>query len=52
MYLLEEQLIDFVASDIHNDKHITELSDLVLSKNQKILLPKIIEHTKKTFLVS
>jgi protein-tyrosine phosphatase len=52
MYLLEENLIDFVATDVHNENHVNKLSDLILTKNQKSLLPQIIETTKKTFLVS
>lgn len=52
MYLLEENLIDFMASDIHNKNHTAKLNDFVLNKKQKQLLPKIIEKTKDTFLVS
>ena len=52
MYLLEENLIDFIASDIHNDFHIEEIKNLLLNKSQQQYLPNIIENTKNTFLVS
>ena len=52
MHLLEENLIDFIASDVHNESHIKKLNDLILTKSQKLILPKIIENTKSTFLVS
>lgn len=50
-YLLEEKLIDFVATDTHNDNHIKKLSNLVLSKDMTKELPKIIEKTCNTFSV-
>jgi protein-tyrosine phosphatase len=52
MYLLKENLIDFVASDIHNNFHIEEIKNLLLNKSQKQYLPNIIENTKNTFIVS
>jgi protein-tyrosine phosphatase len=51
-YLLEENLIDFVATDAHNESHVKKLSEIILTKNQKGQLPSIIENTKKTFLFS
>ncbi len=50
-YLLEEQLIDFVATDTHNTKHIKKLSNLVLNKSLVKKLPNIIENTCNTFTV-
>ena len=51
-YLLDENLIDFVATDTHNSSHIEKLTNIVINKNQKIKLQSIIENTKSTFLVS
>ena len=51
-YLLEEQLIDFVASDIHHENHIEQIHNIVLDKKEKQQLSKIIETTKNTFLLS
>ena len=50
-YLIEEQLIDFVATDTHNDNHIKKLSNLILNKNLVRKLPNIIENTCNTFSV-
>lgn len=50
-YLLEEDLIDFVATDTHNYGHIKKLSNLVLNKNLVKKLPSIIENTCNTFSV-
>jgi len=52
MYLLEENLINFVATDTHNNNHLERLINIVISKNQKRKLQGIIENTKNTFLVS
>lgn len=52
LYLLEENLIDFVGSDVHNDNHIHKLSNLVLTKTQKKWVVQSIEQTKTDFLVS
>jgi protein-tyrosine phosphatase len=52
MYLMDENLIDFVATDTHNEGHVKKLTDVMLTKNQNLQLPKIIENTKNTFLVS
>ena len=52
LYLLEENLIDFVGSDVHNDNHIHKLSNLVLTKSQKKWVVQSIEQTKTDFLVS
>ena len=52
-YLMNENLIDFVGSDTHNETHIKKLSNLTLSKKQHLLfLPKVINNTKKTFSVT
>ncbi|MFD1162222.1 tyrosine-protein phosphatase [Hwangdonia seohaensis] len=50
-YLIEEQLIDFVATDTHNAFHIKKLSNLTLNKNLAKKLSDIIEKTCKTFSV-
>lgn len=50
-YLIEEQLIDFVATDVHNNMHIKKLSNLNLNKNLIRKLPAIIENTCNTFSV-
>lgn len=50
-YLIEEQLIDFVATDVHNNMHIKKLSNLNLNKNLIRKLPTIIENTCNTFSV-
>ncbi len=50
-YLIEDQLIDFVATDTHNDNHIKKLSNLILNKNLVRKLPNIIENTCNTFSV-
>ena len=50
-YLLEERLIDFVATDTHNSNHIKKLSNLILSKDVAKKLPNIIEKTCNTFSV-
>ena len=52
MYLLEENLIDFVGSDVHNENQINRLSNLVLTKNQKQWVPQIIKKTKESFSMS
>tara|TARA_R110002050_G_scaffold296426_1_gene456420 strand:- start:74597 stop:75346 length:750 start_codon:yes stop_codon:yes gene_type:complete len=52
-YLINENLINFVGSDTHNETHIEKLSNLILSKKQHLLfLPKVIKNTKKTFSVT
>jgi protein-tyrosine phosphatase len=50
-YLIEEQLIDFVATDTHNSNHIKKLSNLTLNKNFVGKLSDIIENTNNTFSV-
>ncbi|GAA3607350.1 histidinol phosphatase [Flavivirga amylovorans] len=50
-YLIEEQLIDFVGTDIHNEGHIDKLSNLVLNKKIVKSLDEIIENTNRTFSV-
>ncbi|WNH10258.1 tyrosine-protein phosphatase [Thalassobellus suaedae] len=51
-YLINENLIDFVATDTHNETHIKKLSSLSLSKNQIKFLPNLIDNTKNTFSVT
>lgn len=48
-YLLDEDLIDFTATDTHNEKQIELISNLTLNKNQKIKLSEIISNTKNNF---
>ena len=50
-YLIEEQLIDFVGTDIHHEKHLDKLSNLVLNKRITKNISKIIENTNQTFSV-
>lgn len=50
-YLIEEKLIDFVGTDVHNDNHIIKLTNLVLSKKLAKKLNKIIIKTNTTFSV-
>ncbi len=50
-YLIEEQLIDFVGTDIHNEKHIDKLSNLILNKRIHKRLNEIIANTNQTFSV-
>ena len=50
-YLIEEQLIDFVGTDIHNENHINKLSNIILNKKTKESLNKIIDKTNRTFSV-
>ena len=50
-YLIEEQLIDFVGTDIHNENHLDKLSNLILNKRITKNLNKIIENTNRTFSV-
>lgn len=50
-YLIEENLIDFVATDTHNSMHIKKLSSLTLSKSLAKKLPDIIKNTCDTFSV-
>ncbi len=50
-YLMDKNLIDFVATDAHNENQVVILSNLNLNKNQKILLHSIIENTKNNFSI-
>lgn len=50
-YLINEKLIDFVATDIHNMNHIEKLSNLKLAKNLSQNLTSIIEETNNFFSV-
>ncbi len=50
-YLIDENLIDFVATDTHNENHIKKLSNLNLNKNLVTKLPSIINNTNNTFSV-
>lgn len=50
-YLIEEQLIDFIGTDIHNENHIDKISNIVLNKRNNESLNKIIKNTNRTFSV-
>ncbi|MFD1613931.1 tyrosine-protein phosphatase [Gelatiniphilus marinus] len=50
-YLIENDLIDFIATDTHNLNHIKKLSNLTLNKGLAKKLPAIIEKTCSTFSV-
>ncbi|NMH88316.1 tyrosine-protein phosphatase [Flavivirga algicola] len=50
-YLMEEQLIDFAGTDVHNEKHVEKLSNLILHRKINTLLNGIIENTNQTFSV-
>ncbi|MBU3822275.1 histidinol phosphatase [Flavobacteriaceae bacterium XHP0103] len=51
-YLLDENLIDFIGSDVHNQDHVNKLSELFVG-NKKINenLKKTIANTKNVFSV-
>lgn len=51
-YLLEENLIDFVGSDVHNENHIKKLSAIALNKKYYNKLNKIIKQTNLKFSVT
>ncbi len=51
-YLIENNLIDFVGSDVHNESHIEKISNIIISKTQYSFLPKLIRNTKDTFSVT
>lgn len=51
IYLLEEQLIDFVGTDAHNENHINKLSKITFDKSLAEKLSPIIKNTNKTFSV-
>lgn len=48
-YLIEENLIDFIATDTHNLNHIGKLSKLKLYKKSALSLSNIIKKTNNTF---
>lgn len=48
-YLIEEELIDFVATDTHNETHIKKLSNITLNKSLARKLPVIIKNTCRVF---
>ncbi|TGV03963.1 tyrosine-protein phosphatase [Flavivirga rizhaonensis] len=50
-HLIEQQLIDFVGTDIHNKNHVDKLSNLVLNKSRDEHLKEIIKNTNQTFSV-
>ena len=50
-YLIEEQLIDFVATDTHNLAHIEALSRIIMNKKLTEKLSLIIKNTNSTFSV-
>lgn len=47
--LLEEGMIDFIGSDVHNTNHLNALKNISLSKKIMNLIQPIIENTKNTF---
>lgn len=49
--LLEEGLIDFIGSDVHNMDHITALKKVTLSKKMVELIQPIIERTTYSFAI-
>lgn len=49
--LLEEKMIDFIGSDVHNMNHMTSLKEIQLSNNTLKLIEPIIEKTIETFKV-
>lgn len=51
-YLLNEHLVDFVGSDVHNEGHVKKLSELFINNQQTYNnLKKAITHTKNVFSV-
>ena len=49
--LLEEGMIDFIGSDVHNINHLNSLKKITLSKKTTNLVQPIIEKTIETFAV-
>lgn len=49
--LLDDQLIDFVGSDVHNENHIEKITELCVNENRFSKLKKVIESTNNTFTV-
>ncbi|AUP77276.1 tyrosine-protein phosphatase [Flavivirga eckloniae] len=51
-YLIDKQLVDFIGSDIHHERHVDKISNLILS-NKKVNenIGKIIKNTNRTFSV-
>lgn len=47
--LLEEGMIDFIGSDVHNMNQLTALKKLTINKKTKELLVPIIENTIDQF---
>jgi protein-tyrosine phosphatase len=50
-YLIEENFIDFVGTDVHNQIHIEKLSKIVLNKKTNFNLLPIVQKTNTTFSV-
>ena len=51
-YLLDENFIDFTATDTHNENQIELISNLALTKNLKKLISEIIKNTNNNFSVT
>ncbi len=51
-YLMEENYIDFAATDTHHMTHIKKLSKIILKKNTAMRLSSIIKNTNQTFSVT
>ncbi|WP_100611551.1 tyrosine-protein phosphatase [Confluentibacter lentus] len=49
--LLDEKLIDFIGSDVHNENHINKITELHVNESSINKLKKIIETTNNTFTV-
>lgn len=49
--LLDDQLIDFVGSDVHNENHIEKITELSVNENRFSKLKTVIESTNNTFTV-
>ncbi|OYX27655.1 MAG: histidinol phosphatase [Flavobacteriales bacterium 32-35-8] len=49
--LIQEGLIDFVGSDVHNENHIKKITELYVNESCINKLKKIIETTNNTFTV-
>jgi tyrosine-protein phosphatase YwqE len=49
LHLLDEGLIDFVASDVHNMHQLQSLKEIKLTNNQLMLMLPLIDRTIQTF---
>ncbi|WP_100615821.1 tyrosine-protein phosphatase [Confluentibacter citreus] len=51
LHLLNDQLIDFVGSDVHNENHIKKITELHVNESHLKKLKTVIQNTNTTFTV-